>query len=298
MGTPDFAVPSLDILLKSGYNVVAVITAVDKPAGRGKKLRQSPVKTYALANGIPVLQPERLKRKSFLEQLATYKADLQVVVAFRILPEQVFNMPTHGTFNLHGSILPQYRGAAPINWAIINGEKESGVTTFFLKKKVDTGNILFIDKTPITDDMTAGQLHDKLMDIGAKLVLKTVKAIEQGKYKEQPQVEPKESKPAPKIFKEDCRIEWTQSSETIHNHIRGLSPYPAAFTYLMGERIKIFLSTKTKQKHDKLPATVQTDGKSYLRYAAKDGWINVLDLQMQGKKRMKTADFLRGFRFS
>ncbi len=297
MGTPDFAVPSLDILVQNGCNVVAVITAVDKPAGRGKKLQQSPVKKYALSKNIPVLQPPRLKRKAFLEELASYKADLQVVVAFRILPEQIFNMPPMGTFNLHGSILPQYRGAAPINWAVMNGEKESGVSTFFLKKKVDTGNILFIEKTPIGPDTTAGELHDSLMQIGAKLVLKTVKAIESGDYKEKPQKEPKVSKPAPKIFKEDCRIDWNRSVDQIHNHIRGLSPYPTAFSYLMGQRVKIFKSSWEKANHEKEPATLQTDSKSFLRYAAADGWINILELQMPGKKRMAVKDFLRGFRF-
>ncbi|WP_412465688.1 methionyl-tRNA formyltransferase [Pedobacter sp. KLB.chiD] len=296
MGTPDFAVASLDALVQANFDIVAVVTAPDKPAGRGQKLNESAVKKYAVEKGIPVLQPEKLKNPGFLETLASYKADLQVVVAFRMLPEVVWNMPPKGTINLHGSLLPQYRGAAPINHAIINGEKESGVTTFFLTHEIDTGNIILSDSTAIADDETAGDLHDKLMHIGANLLVKTLKAIEAGEVNEQPQPKSDNLKHAPKIFKEDCKIDWNNQAQTIYNLIRGLSPYPTAFTFLNEKTLKIFKA----EIEDKEPGIVAggflTDGKNYLKFAAKDGFIKLLDIQYEGKKRMPIEDFLRGMR--
>jgi methionyl-tRNA formyltransferase len=241
MGTPQFAVTSLDALVKAGSDVVAVVTAADKPAGRGQKLSESAVKQYAVANGIRVLQPEKLKDPAFLEQLASLQADLQVVVAFRMLPEVVWNMPHKGTINLHASLLPQYRGAAPINWVLINGEKESGVTTFFLRHQIDTGNILFTEKVTLTGQETAGELHDRLMNKGAGLLVKTVKGVESGRYNEHPQSQLEEGvelRHAPKIFKEDCVIDWNQAAIAIYNKIRGLSPVPTAYTMLNGKTLK------------------------------------------------------------
>ncbi|MDQ1139743.1 methionyl-tRNA formyltransferase [Pedobacter agri] len=296
MGTPDFAVASLDALVQANFDVVAVITAPDKPAGRGQKMNESAVKKYAIEKNIPVLQPEKLKNPEFLEQLKAYQADLQVVVAFRMLPEVVWNMPPKGTINLHGSLLPQYRGAAPINHAIINGEKESGVTTFFLTHEIDTGAIIQSASTPISDEETAGDLHDKLMHIGADLLVKTVTAIEKGDYTEQPQPQNDVLKHAPKIFKDDCKINWNNSSQQIFNLIRGLSPYPTAFTLLNDKTLKIFKA----ELEDKEPAIVAggflTDGKTYLKFATKDGFIKLLDIQYEGKKRMAIEDFLRGMR--
>jgi len=296
MGTPDFAVASLDALVQANFDVVAVITAPDKPAGRGQKMNESAVKKYAIEKNIPVLQPEKLKNPEFLEQLKAYQADLQVVVAFRMLPEVVWNMPPKGTINLHGSLLPQYRGAAPINHAIINGEKESGVTTFFLTHEIDTGAIIQSASTPISDEETAGDLHDKLMHIGAELLVKTVTAIEKGDYTEQPQPQNDVLKYAPKIFKDDCKINWNNSSQQIFNLIRGLSPYPTAFTLLNDKTLKIFKA----ELEDKEPAIVAggflTDGKTYLKFATKDGFIKLLDIQYEGKKRMVIEDFLRGMR--
>jgi len=296
MGTPDFAVASLDALVQANFDVVAVITAPDKPAGRGQKMNESAVKKYAIEKNVPVLQPEKLKNPEFLEQLKAYQADLQVVVAFRMLPEVVWNMPPKGTINLHGSLLPQYRGAAPINHAIINGEKESGVTTFFLTHEIDTGAIIQSASTPISDEETAGDLHDKLMHIGADLLVKTVTAIEKGDYTEQPQPQNDVLKHAPKIFKDDCKINWNNSSQQIFNLIRGLSPYPTAFTLLNDKTLKIFKA----ELEDKEPAIVAggflTDGKTYLKFATKDGFIKLLDMQYEGKKRMAIEDFLRGIR--
>ena len=296
MGTPDFAVASLDALVQANFDIVAVVTAPDKPAGRGQKLNESAVKKYAIEKSIPVLQPEKLKNPEFLEALKSYQADLQVVVAFRMLPEVVWNMPSKGTINLHGSLLPQYRGAAPINHAIINGEKESGVTTFFLTHEIDTGDIILSDRTPIGDDETAGELHDKLMVIGANLLVKTVTAIAEGNVSEQPQPKSDELKHAPKIFKEDCKIDWNNSTIKIHNLIRGLSPYPTAFTLLNDKTLKIF---KAEPEHTE-PAIAAggflTDNKTYLKFATKDGFIKLLDIQFEGKKRMLIADFLRGMR--
>lgn len=297
MGTPEFAVASLDILLRDGWNIVAVVTAPDKPAGRGQKLTETAVKQYASEKGLKILQPEKLKSESFIKELQSLQADLQIVVAFRMLPEIVWNMPPKGTFNLHASLLPQYRGAAPINRAIINGEKESGVTTFFLKHEIDTGNILFHEKVNIGEDESAGELHDKLMNIGAELVLKTVKAIDENDYTEVPQEDIKTENlhHASKIFKEDCRINWKHSAAEIHNFIRGLSPYPTAFTNLNNQGLKIFKSEKEITKHLLTPGTFQSDGKTFLKVAVPDGYIHLKDLQLEGKKRMNIEEFLRGY---
>ncbi|KQS40573.1 methionyl-tRNA formyltransferase [Pedobacter sp. Leaf194] len=298
MGTPDFAVASLDALVKAEFDIVAVITAPDKPAGRGQKLNESAVKKYAVEKGIPVLQPEKLKNPEFLETLKSYEADLQVVVAFRMLPEVVWNMPPKGTINLHGSLLPQYRGAAPINHAIINGEQESGVTTFFLTHEIDTGDIILSDSTPIADDETAGELHDKLMIIGANLLVKTVKAIEGGNFTEQPQPQIDVLKHAPKIFKEDCKIDWNNSAKQVHNLIRGLSPYPTAFTILNDKVLKIFKAEIEDKEPGIAAGGFLTDGKTFLKFATKDGFIKLLDIQYEGKKRMLIEDFLRGMRLT
>jgi methionyl-tRNA formyltransferase len=297
MGTPEFAVASLEALLEAGSNIVGVITAPDKPAGRGQKISESAVKQYAIAQGLKVLQPVRLKDPDFLAELEALKADLQVVVAFRMLPEVVWQMPVKGTINLHASLLPQYRGAAPINWAIINGEQESGVTTFFLKQEIDTGDILFVEKISIDDDVTAGEYHDRLMNKGAGLLVKTVKAIESGRYTEQPQeqlADGQELKHAPKIFKDDCRINWNQPVAQVYNLIRGLSPYPAAFTELNGKVFKIYKATKEETQPTIQPSTYATDQKSYLKFACTDGYISIKEAQLEGKKRMGIEEFLRG----
>jgi methionyl-tRNA formyltransferase len=296
MGTPDFAVASLDALVQANFDVVAVVTAPDKPAGRGQKLNESAVKKYAVEKGIPVLQPEKLKNPEFIEELKSYQADLQVVVAFRMLPVVVWNMPAKGTINLHGSLLPQYRGAAPINHAIINGEKESGVTTFFLKEEIDTGDIIMSDSVAIADDETAGDLHDKLMAVGAQLLVKTLHAIEAGEVTEQPQPQSDDLKHAPKIFKEDCKIDWNNSAQQIHNLIRGLSPYPTAFTALNDKNLKVFKAEIEDKEPGIAAGGFLTDGKTYLKFAAKDGFIKLLDIQYEGKKRMLIEDFLRGMR--
>jgi methionyl-tRNA formyltransferase len=296
MGTPDFAVASLDALVQANFDVVAVVTAPDKPAGRGQKLNESAVKKYAVEKGIPALQPEKLKNPEFLEELRSYQADLQVVVAFRMLPVVVWSMPAKGTINLHGSLLPQYRGAAPINHVIINGEKESGVTTFFLKEEIDTGDIILSDSVAIADDETAGDLHDKLMVVGANLLVKTLHAIEAGNITEQPQPQSDDLKHAPKIFKEDCKIDWNNSAQTIHNLIRGLSPYPTAFTLLNEKNLKVFKAEIEDKEPGIAAGGFLTDGKTYLKFAAKDGFIKLLDIQYEGKKRMLIEDFLRGMR--
>lgn len=296
MGTPDFAVASLSALVDAGFEVVGVVTAADKPAGRGQKLQESAVKQYAVAKGITVLQPLKLKDPIFIEELRKLKADLQVVVAFRMLPVIVWDMPSKGTINLHASLLPQYRGAAPINHAIINGEKESGVTTFFLKHEIDTGDVIFSQSVAIADDETAGELHDKLMNVGAGLLVKTVTAIENGDFEEQPQPESFELKHAPKIFKDDCAIDWNQPAQTVFNMIRGLSPYPTAFTKLNNKTLKVFKA----ELEDKEPAIAAggflTDEKTFLKFATKDGFIKLLDIQYEGKKRMTVKEFLRGVR--
>ncbi len=295
MGTPEFAVPSLQILVENGYNVVAVITAPDRPKGRGQKLTTSPVKDYAVSQNIPVLQPTNLKNSEFIEELRSYNANLQIVVAFRMLPEVVWNMPEIGTFNLHASLLPQYRGAAPINWAIINGEKETGVTTFFLKHQIDTGNIIFQEREPIEDDDTVGSLYERLMDLGAKLVLRTVQSIQTGDYPQIAQDESVEIKHAPKIFKETCQIDWSKSSEEIYNFIRGLSPYPAAWTTIAGKNFKIFGAKKTEFKTvGTKPGDFETDNRSYLHVQTGGSPLAITDLQMEGKKRMDIESFLRG----
>lgn len=305
MGTPDFAVESLKALVEGGYQVVGVITMPDKPAGRGMKLQHSPVKVYALSQGIPLLQPEKLKDTAFLENLRQWEADLQIVVAFRMLPEVVWNMPRLGTFNLHASLLPQYRGAAPINWAIINGEKETGVTTFFLTHEIDTGKILFQEKVAISETDTAGSLHDQLMTIGASLVTKTVDALQNNDYEAVGQAElissDRELKAAPKLFKETCRINWDQPAEMVYNFIRGLSPYPAAWTELTmpeGEQIvfKVYETAPVQAAHDWKPGQVKTDGKTFLHIAVQDGYVSLLSIQPAGKKRMTAGDFLRGYR--
>lgn len=295
MGTPEFAVPSLEILVQNRCNVVAVITAPDKPQGRGQKVVFSPVKECALKFNIPVLQPPNLKAAEFLQQLKSFHADLQVVVAFRMLPEVVWNMPPMGTFNLHASLLPKYRGAAPINWAIINGEKETGVTTFFLKHDIDTGHIIFQEKEIIREDDDAGSLYQRLMDKGAALVLKTVEAIQAGKYSSTPQPEGLPVSHAPKIFKETCEIQWNNTTEYVRNFVRGLSPYPAAWTAVAGKNYKILKASATDTTHSaQKPGDFVTDNKNYLYFKTKDGWISVEELQPEGKKKMSIPDFLRG----
>ena len=304
MGTPEFAVPSLDILFKNGYEIVGVITAPDKPAGRGKKLSESAVKKFAVQNGLPLLQPEELKSPDFIQQLKNLNADLQVVVAFRMLPEIVWKMPRFGTVNLHASLLPQYRGAAPMNWAIINGETETGLTTFFLDKLIDTGEIIFNEKILISPDETLGELHDKMMIKGADLVLKTTKAIQEGNLKLTKQdlllSGEVEIKPAPKIHKTDCKINWNNKCSEIYNLVRGLSPYPAAFSEFISPDnknilFKIFKVSIEKDKHDHIPGTILSDKKSFLKIAVSDGFINIIELQLAGKKKMYVLDFLRGF---
>ncbi|MEO5603194.1 MAG: methionyl-tRNA formyltransferase [Cyclobacteriaceae bacterium] len=295
MGTPEFAVPSLQILVQNRLKVVAVITAPDKPQGRGQKINFSPVKACALQHKIPVLQPTNLKSPEFIEQLSTFRADLQVVVAFRMLPEVVWRMPRMGTFNLHASLLPQYRGAAPIHWAIINGEKETGVTTFFLRQDIDTGSIIFQEKETIHNDDDAGTLYERLMNKGSALVLKTVQAIQSGKYPSALQPEGIAIKHAPKIFKETCEINWTGKSHDIHNFVRGLCPYPGAWTTFSDKNFKIF-ATKLIDKSEisKNPGELSTDNKNYLYVKTNDGWISIDELQPEGKKRMNIVDFFRG----
>lgn len=309
MGTPEFAVESLKALVENNYNVAAVVTMPDKPAGRGYKLQASPVKEYALQKGLTILQPEKLKDEDFLNQLRDLKIDLQVVVAFRMLPEVVWAMPPKGTFNLHSSLLPQYRGAAPINWAIINGEKETGVTTFFLSHEIDTGDIIFREKTEISKLDNAESVHDRLMVMGAKLVLRTVDAVIDGTVKSIPQDEiaviEDELKLAPKIFKDDCRVNWSKSSEEIFNFIRGLSPYPAAWTELHHPetdeiiRVKLFAGSLSENVETEQPSgSILTDNKSYLKVVTAGGVLNITDLQLSGKKRMNSIDFLNGYKLS
>ncbi|MES2276793.1 MAG: methionyl-tRNA formyltransferase [Bacteroidota bacterium] len=296
MGTPEFAVASLEALIASGANIVGVVTAPDKPAGRGKKLSESAVKQYVATHGIKLLQPEKLKSPEFLEELKALNADLQVVVAFRMLPEAVWNMPEKGTINLHASLLPQYRGAAPINWAIINGEKESGVTTFLLKHDIDTGNVLFTEKVTLTGEESAGDLHDRLMNKGAGLLVKTVKAIESGRYHEHPQdsFDEADIKHAPKLFKDDCHINFNQPVEQVYNMIRGLSPVPTAYTTLNGKSLKIYKTIKEVKEPGIQPGGFLTDSKTYLKFACQDGFVSVTDLQLEGKKRLGIEEFLRG----
>jgi methionyl-tRNA formyltransferase len=295
MGTPEFAVPSLQLLVKHGWNVVAVVTAPDKPQGRGRKLMGSPVKQAAEELGIPVLQPTNLKSPEFVEELRSYEADVQVVVAFRMLPEVVWDMPPKGTFNLHASLLPDYRGAAPINWAIINGEKVTGVTTFFLQHEIDTGNIIFQEEEPILPEDNVGTLYERLMERGAKLVLKTIEGIAQKTIETRPQDEAKARHPAPKLYKEMGEIDWDQPAESIHNLVRGLSPYPAAWTSINGKTCKIY-STEVLEKDSghMQPGEYHTDGKKMLYYQTGKQSLAILELQIEGKKRMGVEEFLRG----
>lgn len=294
MGTPDFAVPSLEILLSHGYTISAVVTAPDKPRGRGQQVSVTPVKEAALKHSLPVLQPDSLKDERFIDELKNLHADLFVIVAFRILPKEVYTIPPKGAFNLHASLLPKYRGAAPINWAIMNGEKETGVTSFFLQDKVDTGNIILSARTTIRDDMNAGELHDVLSEIGAEIVLQTVRLIELGKAQPRPQ-DNLIATPAPKIFRESCRINWDQPSKKIYDFIRGLSPYPAAWTVHDGKQLKIFRTAMTNDKLQMTSGTVHSEnGKLFVR--ARDGWLEILELQQEGRKRMTAEEFLRGYR--
>lgn len=306
MGTPEFAVEPLRCLVEGGYNVVGVITMPDKPAGRGHKLQFSPVKQYALDYNLPLLQPERLKDETFVEALRVWNADLQIVVAFRMLPEVVWNMPRLGTFNLHASLLPQYRGAAPINWAVINGDTETGITTFFLKHEIDTGEVIQQVRVPIAETDNVGIVHDKLMVLGGRLVTETVDAILADTVKPIPQEEMVvvgELRPAPKIFKETCRIDWSQPVKQIYDFIRGLSPYPAAWTELVQPDgaitvLKIFETEKILQEHRLQSGTILTDNKTYLHVAVPQGFIGILVLQLPGKKRLKIDELLRGFRLA
>lgn len=297
-GTPDFAVASVAALVDNGFNVVAIVTAPDKASGRGLQVHSTPVKLYADSKNIPVLQPEKLKNPEFLQSLNDLNADLHIVVAFRMLPVAVWDMPPMGTVNVHGSLLPQYRGAAPINWAIINGATETGVTTFKLKHEIDTGNILLRSKVPILPEDNAGTVHDKLMEEGAALLVATVKGLATNTLEEIPQdTISGELLHAPKIFKEDMRIDWTANATSIINLIRGLSPYPAAFSTLEGKTIKVYNAAISEDNVSNAEAgTYETDHKTYLRFAAKDAWINILELQQEGKKRMDIVSFLRGFR--
>ena len=313
MGTPDFAVEALRQLVEGGYNVVGVITMPDKPAGRGHKIQYSPVKQYALEQNLPLLQPEKLKDEAFVEALREWKADLQIVVAFRMLPEVGWNMPRLGTFNLHASLLPQYRGAAPINWAVINGDTETGITTFFLKHEIDTGEVIQQVRVPIADTDNVEVVHDKLMMLGGKLVLETVDAILNGTVKPIPQEEMAvvgELRPAPKIFKETCRIDWNQPVKKIYDFIRGLSPYPAAWSELIASEkesvvVKIFEVEKIVKKNDKRcrnsrgrfckVGSIETDGKKYIKVSVPGGFVSILSLQLPGKKRLKIDELLRGY---
>ena len=316
MGTPEFAVASLDALVQAGCHIVGVITAPDKAAGRGMQLQQSAVKKYAVEKGLHILQPDKLKNPGFLEQLRSLQADLQIVVAFRMLPEAVWNMPPMGSVNLHGSLLPQYRGAAPINWAVINGEKETGVTTFKLKHEIDTGDILLQERFPIGDDETAGEVHDKMKAIGAQLLVRTVQGLADGSLKEMPQLStgslpagqagpqpasqadrPETLKHAPKIFTETCRIDFSKTVNEVHNLVRGLSPFPGAFTSLDGKTLKIFRTEKQPGTTRSACGSFETDKKQFLKFACADGYVLVKELQLEGKKRMATEDFLRGYHF-
>ena len=300
MGTPEFAVASLDILVKNGCHIVGIITAPDKPSGRGMKMTESPVKKYAVEHNLHILQPEKLKNPDFLEQLKNLQADLQIVVAFRMLPEAVWNMPPMGTVNVHGSLLPAYRGAAPINWAVINGEKQTGVTTFKLQHEIDTGNILLQQTIDIRKDETAGELHDEMKEVGAQLLFKTVQGLADASLQETPQLtitNNQSSIPhAPKIFTETCHIDWNKTADEIYNLILGLSPYPAAFTYLQNKMLKIYSSTKEYSEDDTENGAYKTDGKTFLKFRCSNGFIHVTDIQLEGKKRMKIEDFLRGYR--
>lgn len=300
MGTPDFAVEGLRVLVEGGYNIVGVITMPDKPMGRhGNTLQPSPVKQYAVEQGLKILQPVKLKDPEFVEELSSLNADLQIVVAFRMLPEIVWSMPKYGTFNAHASLLPKYRGAAPINWAVINGETETGMTTFMLKHEIDTGDIIDQVRIPIADTDNAEVVHDRLMHLSGELVIKTVDSIIDGTFKTTPQSEWGANAedalvPAPKIFHDTCKIDWNQPTKKVYDFVRGLSPYPAAWTTFNDKSVKIFETEKELAAHTLTPGTIDTDGKSYLKVATTDGYINIKVLQLEGKKRMPVADFLRG----
>jgi methionyl-tRNA formyltransferase len=307
MGTPEFAVESLKILVENKYDVVGVITMPDKPAGRGHKVQFSAVKQYALEQNLRLLQPERLKDEDFLEELRSLQADLQIVVAFRMLPEVVWNMPKFGTFNLHASLLPQYRGAAPINWAIINGDKETGATTFFLTHEIDTGKIIQQEKITISETDNAGVVHDRLMEMGARLVKKTVDMLIEGNIDAVDQAQfiqsGMELKAAPKIFKETCQIDLAWGVERVYNFVRGLSPHPAAWVELQFPNqtekmiLKVFETEKESCLQELPVGTIVTDGKKYAKVALKDGFVNLKSVQVAGKKRMEIGELLRGMRF-
>lgn len=294
MGTPAFAVEQLRALLQSTHEIVGVVTAPDKPAGRGMQLMQSEVKKFALQKSLPVLQPLKLKDKQFIDDLKQWNADLYVVVAFRMLPEVVWDLPPLGSINLHASLLPQYRGAAPINWAIINGETETGVTTFFIQREIDTGKIIFQEKTPIAATENVGELYEKLMHMGASVLRKTVDAIAAGSYPQIEQAHIADIKHAPKIFKETCKINWEQPAEDVYNFIRGLSPYPAAYTFLSGKVFKIFAAEKSEPVAGILPGEFVTNGKTVLKFNCTSGSILIKECQLEGKKRMSVEEFLRG----
>ncbi|MEY2639885.1 MAG: hypothetical protein RIR90_1367 [Bacteroidota bacterium] len=294
MGTPEFAVASLNALVEAGCNVVGVVTAPDKPAGRGMQLQQSAVKQYAVSKNIPVLQPEKLKAPAFLDELAALKADLQVVVAFRMLPEVVWNMPPMGTINVHGSLLPQYRGAAPINWAIINGESATGVTTFQLQHAIDTGNMLMQEVIPITDTMTAGELHDTMKMVGASLLVETIKGLATGSIQAQPQQDAADLKHAPKLFTSNCTIDWHKPVHEVYNLMRGLSPYPGALTHLNGKILKIYRAEKIMKTVAETPGTFVSDNQTHIDVACTDGYLRLTEIQLEGKKKMAVSDFLRG----
>jgi methionyl-tRNA formyltransferase len=299
MGTPAFAVASLSALLQAKMNVVGVVTAPDKPAGRGMQLQQSAVKQFALAHNIPILQPEKLKSPEFFEALKQWEPDLQVVVAFRMLPEQIWSFPPMGTLNVHGSLLPQYRGAAPINWAIINGEKETGVTTFQLQHAIDTGAILLQDRIPIAPNNTAGEIHDTMMEVGAQLLVKTLHGLFDNSIKAVPQEQVMGNialQHAPKIFTKDCEIDWEKPCISIHNLIRGLAPFPGAITKIDGKIVKLFLTQLIEGTPTEVAGSFVTDGKTYAKIACKDGYIGLSDIQWEVKKRMPIIDFLRGYR--
>lgn len=306
MGTPEFAVASLDILVQNGYDIVGVITAPDKPAGRGQKIQMSAVKEYALKQNLKILQPTNLKDENFLSDLRSLHADLQIVVAFRMLPELVWNMPPLGTFNLHGSLLPKYRGAAPINWAVMNGDTETGVTTFKLSHEIDTGNILFRDKISIADEMTAGELHDEMMMVGAQLMLKTVKAIEASRNGEKLSFiaqNDADATHAPKIFKDTCKINWNKPLKKIYDQVRGLSPYPTAFTEFTDatgsiQTLKIYKAGRVASSGKSQVGLLDTDNKTFMRVHCSDGILQIHELQLQGKKRMNVKEFLNGYKFS
>ena len=296
MGTPSFAVASLKALLDAKMNVVGVVTAPDKPAGRGMQLQQSAVKEFALEHGLPIAQPEKLKSPEFFAQIQAWQPDIQIVVAFRMLPETIWSYPPMGTLNVHGSLLPKYRGAAPINWAIINGEKETGVTTFRLQHAIDTGDILLQERIVISPEMTAGELHDTMMEVGAQTLVTTLNGLIADTIQAKPQEETQAILHAPKIFTKDCQIDWQQPVAQIHNLIRGLAPFPGALTKVDGKIVKLFITSIVYENPKEPVGSFVTDGKTYARFACSDGYIQLKDIQWEGKKRMPIADFLRGYK--